>query len=427
MRTRLAWLVGLLLAGGGVTAWSVLHGQDPPASPPEAKPAPAIPDAGKSTKPAPDLAKLTPLQQQMYLSVHAAADWMYRINRPDGRFVHGYLPAVNLPMAGAHYLRQVAAAFALARAAKFTGQEKYAVRATQAVVTLLLDTQADPADAQARFTRLPQAAVNRLAAAGLLVLAIHELPSPQDDLLQQSDQLCQYIRKMQRADGSLCTNDSPQDAKAADDAEGVNYYPGEALYGLMRSQQHRPATWKTDLVRKALAYYRPYWQKNKTMAFVPWQTAAYAEAFLATGEQPFADFVNEMNDWLSGLQYGPDPRRTFWVGGFMSYADGKAVEAAPQVASASFAESLAEACRVAQKSGDVTRYRRDKEALERCLQFLATLQYTEGNTQHFAAWYRPRLVGAFHASEQDGNLRIDYTQHALSAMVQYLVHVARGP
>ena len=46
----------------------------------------------------------------------------------------------------------------------------------------------------------------------------------------------------------------------------------------MRSQRHRPAAWKTEAVRKALAYYRPWWRTHKNMAFVPWQTAAYAEA-----------------------------------------------------------------------------------------------------------------------------------------------------
>jgi vacuolar-type H+-ATPase subunit E/Vma4 len=48
------------------------------------------------------------------------------------------------------------------------------------------------------------------------------------------------------------------------------------------------------------------------------------------------------------------------------------------------------------------------------------LQYTDANTQHFEEWYRPRLVGGFHASTQDGNLRVDYTQHALSALATYL-------
>jgi hypothetical protein len=182
------------------------------------------------------------------------------------------------------------------------------------------------------------------------------------------------------------------------------------------------------VARRAIAYYHPYWRDHKNLAFVPWQTAAYAEAYLLTKEQAFADCVNEMNDWVCTLQYERlDPRHPLWVGGFMGWADGKPVEAAPQAGSASFAEGLAEACRVAREAGDVARHRRYSEALERCLQFLATLQYTDANTQHFAAWYRPRLVGAFHASDQDGNLRIDYTQHAVSAMVQYLAHVARAP
>ena len=61
------------------------------------------------------------------------------------------------------------------------------------------------------------------------------------------------------------------------------------------------------------------------------------------------------------------------------------------------------------------------------MQFLATLQYTDANTRHFADWYRPTLIGGFYASHQDGNLRIDYTQHAVCALVQYLTYVAESP
>ena len=89
-----------------------------------------------------------------------------------------------------------------------------------------------------------------------------------------------------------------------------------------------------------------------------------------------------------------------------------------------YAEGLAEACRVARKAGDLTRYQRYRGGLERCLQFAVTLQYTDSNTQHFADWYRRRLLGGFYASHQDGNLRIDYSQHAVCVLVQYLQYVA---
>jgi hypothetical protein len=444
MRVRFIALIVPPAFLAGLAALSLTQGQDPLSLPggtlPQGRPnvrggqvPPPSAFAGR------DLAKLAPLTRQMYLSAQSAADWLHRANRPDGRFEHGFLPSLKTKLEGDHYLRQAGAAFALARAARMTGDERHAAVARQAVLTLLLDTTTAAVPTRAgtpaagsplkmRHTTLPSVVVNRLAAAGLLLLAIHALPNPADDLLEQSEELCRYIEQQQQADGSLSFCDNPTNPKeAAGDPDGINHYPGQALHGLMRSQEHRPAAWKSAVVSKALAYYRPWWQKNKNMAFVSWQTAAYSEAFLcAQGkERAYADFVFEMSDWLCGLQYTMlDPRHPLWLGGFMGFADGKPLPEAPHVHSACFAEALAEACRVAKQAGDLPRYQRYRESLERCLQFLSTLQYTDGNTQHFAEWYRPRLVGGFHASHQDGTLRIDYTQHAIGALVQYLTYVA---
>lgn len=422
MRLRTACFVAIVTTFVGTLAlWPVLFGQGPAAAP-----SPTT-DRTKD-RPAADLSHMKPLDQQMYRSAQAGADWLFRANRPDGHFDHGYLPALRGTMEGDHYLRQAGAAFALARAARYFGDDRHIAVARQAVLALLLDTTTesigDP-KVNVRHTTPPSVLVNRLASAGLVVLAINELPSPADELLTQSEELCAYIRRHQQADGSLRLTDDATPGNASKEfTEGTNRYSGLALYGLMRSQQYRPAEWKTEILRKALAYYRPWWQKNKNMAFVPWQTAACAEAFLRTGEQPFADFVNEMSDWVLTLQYVQlDPRHPLWVGGFMDW-DGKPVPAAPQIGSARYAEGLAEACRVARKAGDLGRYPRYRDGLVRCLQFLAPLQYTDANTQHFADWYRRRLLGGFYPSHQDGNLRIDYTQHAVCALVQYLQYVS---
>jgi hypothetical protein len=367
-----------------------------------------------------DFSRLGILQKEMLISSQRGADWLYRMNGIKGRFLYGYLPALKTEAEGDHYLRQVGAAFALARAARFLGEERYAARATQAILTLLDDTVADSAEPPCRHTSLPSSVVNRLGAAGLLVLAINELPAPQPDLLDKSEQMCNWIRQQARADGSLRCKDS-EDGAEADDADSVNEHPGLALYGLLRSQKHRPAAWKMELVRKAVPYYRVWWKAHRSMDFVPGQTAAWTEAYIQTKDAAFAEFVYEMNDWLCGLQYDQiDPHRLVWYGGFKRWADGRAVDAAPTIGSAAYAEGLAEACRAARAGTDLARHQRYTEILERCLQFVTRLQYTDGNSQHFAEWYRPRLVGAFHASSQDGNLRIDYTQHALSALVAYL-------
>jgi hypothetical protein len=423
MGTRMAWLIILLaVGGGGVVALSLTRGQEQDPGPGQGTRAPVSPPSRIN------FAKLLPLHRQMYLSAQGGAEWLQRANGTEGRFAYGYVPALRTLLEGDHYLHQVGAASALARAARFTKNEAYAAKARQAVVTLLLDTMVDPHDKHVRYTTLPSVFLNRLATAGLLVQAIHELPSPAEDLLKQSDQLCAYIRKQQQADGSLSWWDSPADGKNAPsvEADAINYYPGEALYGLMLSQRHQRAAWKTELVRKALDYYLAWWRAHKSMVLVPRHTAAYTEAYLVSKDKAFADAVMCMNDWLCQLQYVQLERQhPLWVGGFMAFLDGKAAAMPPDAGSALCAESLADACRVAQETGDLQRYRRYREALENGLRFLTTLQYTQSNSQHFADWYRPVLLGAFHASHQDGNLRIDYNQHAVSALVQYLEHVAR--
>ena len=120
-----------------------------------------------------------------------------------------------------------------------------------------------------------------------------------------------------------------------------------------------------------------------------------------------------------------EPRRALWFGGFRSVQGGKGVETLPTSRSALYACALVAGCRVAAERGDLTHHQRYTEAVERTLQFLTTLQYTDGVTQHFAPWYRPQLLGAFHATHLDGNIRLEDTQHAVTAIMGYLEHVVR--
>lgn len=426
MRLRIGIVCLLVLTIAGFAALSCLRGQERPPAPPGPPPiGSAVPPRAAEAPALPprDISRYTDLQKDMLLSGQRGADWLCRMNTVKGRFVNGLAPALpDVVLEGDNYLRQAGAAFALARAARFLHEDRYTVRAAQAVLVLLDETALDPKAPQIRCTTMSPSVVNRLAAAGLLVLAINELPDPQADVLASSEQLCNFIRQQARPDGSLACVALGADGKpAADETETVNNSSGLALYALMRSQAHRPAAWKTDLVRKAAAYYRPWWQAHKNMEFVPWHTAACTEAYLLTKEQGFADFVFEMNDWLCGLQYSQlDPQRQLWFGGFKTWSDGRATDTAPTISAAFYAEGLVDASRTARQAADLDRYGRYTGALQLDLQFTTRLQYTEAVSSHFADWYRPRLVGGFHASHQDGNLRIDYTQHAVSALMQFL-------
>ena len=390
-----------------------------------------LPKVPETSQPLPvkarDLSKFTNQQRHFYMSAQRGTEWLQRANKPDGRFINGLLPALRLPLEGDSYVRQAGAAFALARASKFFGEDRAAAIAKQALLTLLLETSVDPKEPHVRNAPVHQ--LNPLAAAGLLVAAIHELPAPANDLLDQAEQLTNLLRKQILPDGSLNVAEVGVESKPGTlNAEAIQHYPGPALYGIIVSQRLRPAAWKLEALRKARVYYQQYWKHNKNVPMAAWHSAAYTEAYLHTKEPGFAEAVFEINDWLCGLQYQQvDPRRVAWMGGFQPWVEGKAVPLAPDIGSAGAVLSLAEACRLARAVGDVQRHQRYRQALESGLQFLTTLQYSEANTQHFADWYRPALVGAFHASAQDGNLRLDYSQNALAALVRYLEHVADLP
>ena len=365
MRLRLGMLCLSVLSVAGFAALSLLRGQErPPAPPPwPVAPTPPIPprDPPRSVAPAPparDFSKLTPLQQDMLLSARRGAEWLCRMNTVKGRFIHGLDPALpDVVLEGDSYLRQAGAAFALARAARFLGEDRYTARATQAVLALLDETIVDPKDPQVRYH--------------VTAVAARQSPRRRRPARPGHQRTARPAGRSARVSPSSCATSSAARPgptarsglrrsgrrQAGRDVDGINDYPGMALYGLMRSQQHRPAAWKTDVVRKAVAYYRPWWQAHKNLAFVPWQTAACTEAYLLTKESAVRRF--RLRD--ERLAVRPAVRAWIrsmncWLGGFMGWADGQAGGGAAQSRSAVYAEGLADACRVARQAADVDRY-----------------------------------------------------------------------
>lgn len=368
------------------------------------------------------LKKIPPHLHDFYRCAYQGMDWLVTFNRADGRFYYGYEPSLRAPLEGDNFIDQVAATHALARSARYFENEKAAVIARQALLTLLLETEIDSSNPKIRKTSAPNATVNRLAAAGWLVMAINELPNPGKELLQQSEQLCNYIRSQQNENGSLCFTDNRADTEIEKKYPvGVQTCTGPALYGLMSSLRNMEGAWKVDVVRKACRHYHAYWRAQKNSEMVPFHSAAYAQAYRRSKDEGLLACVNEMNDWLCGLQHQQtSANQTLWYGGFYPVENGKAISKAPSIVSASYLEGLSEARQLTRLTGDVERYQKYSQALHRCGVFCTTLQYTAANTNHFQPKYRDTLIGGFHPTHRDGTLRIDYAQLAVAGLVKFL-------
>jgi hypothetical protein len=420
MRNKLAWW---LTIGWGLIALFVSSVGAQTPQPPRTLP-PSVQQAGFNTPPVAtpefDTSKLPPAAQEVYRGARSGAEWLCRVHQPNGRFLVGWVPDLNQPIQGDNFLSQARATFALARVARVFKDERYAARARQAVLTMLAETAPDPTDPLSRFTTVPSSAANRLGAAGLLLACIHELPDPAADLLDQGEQLARYIARRQQPNGSF----RPDDVQEKDPDAAVEH-AGEALYGLMRSNVRRPAAWKLDAARRALAYDRAWWGEHKSPAFVAGQTAGFAEVFVQSKERArdtaCADFVFDMGDWLCGQQIRQlDVRHPQWQGGFAEFAQGHAATGPPKAASAAYAAAVIDACRVTRQKPDAERYGRYSESAFAALQFVMMLQYSEANTQHFAPGYRQRcLLGGVHVSAEDGSLRLEDTAHAVAALAAY--------
>lgn len=421
MRQRIALGVGLITVAtlGGVATYTLTSGQTPAPSPPANPVRPAAYSTAAEPLPRPDPGKLSGQQRMLFLSARSGAEWLMRMdNSVTGRFLPGWLPAVNLPVEPDDYLHQAGATYAMAKAARYFGDERYLMKARQAILSLLAETRTDPNDANCRYTSLPTIAVNRLASAGWLLLAIHELHSPAKELLDRGEELAQYIRKQQLADGSLRLTEA--DGQMNADPETMQTYPGIALYGLLRSQRSRPATWKREVAMRALPYYRNQWKGNPNLPAAGWLTLAYAECHVQAPEPTMAEFVFEMSDWVCGRQYGTDSRNSKWVGGFKRPTKSKAALPAPRVDSAVNLEAMSLACSVTRQVPDAARFAKYRECLESGAVFLTSLQFSESNTLHFSPAFRTALIGGFHPTYADGNLCLEDTCHAVCALIHCL-------
>src|SRR5437660_507317 len=80
--------------------------------------------------------KLPPRHRALYRSARLGAEWLFQANEADGRFRAGVNPVLNLPLPDDGLLPQAEATLALAQAARLFGEERFSVRAKQALLSL---------------------------------------------------------------------------------------------------------------------------------------------------------------------------------------------------------------------------------------------------------------------------------------------------
>ncbi|HEV3384960.1 MAG TPA: hypothetical protein VG097_09090 [Gemmata sp.] len=355
------------------------------------------------------------------------SNWMTRMNQSQGRFIYGFNPALRQPLLRDNNLHQARASLAMAQLAKFTGDERQGAIASQSILTLLAATGFDPANANCRIPFQSSQLCNRVGFAATLALAIYSLPGADAKLIDEAEKLCEFLHKQCRAGGSVQYTDGTADVPMEVDPAGVNEYPGVALQAIMTANRFRPAAWKTDVAKLGMTYYRGLFQAKPHPLLAATLTPVCLELFQQLHLNESAAFAFEMNDLICRNQIpNNDPRIPQWVGGIRTYQDGQQTDLPSGPETGLYVQSLTFACQLAGLAPDLTRYGQYKSAAQDATQYMIELQYAETNTRHFENAFRSNmLIGAFHLSPTDGNIRIDATATSATSLLHFLSLVAQ--
>lgn len=378
----------------------------------------ALTSAQPPNEAGPAVENMHPAHRALYFTVRRGTEWLIQAQQPNGLFHQGLNVAVNTPLETAHFYHQAEAAIALARMSRLTMNARYHAVAQQATLTLLSSTRIDPQDATVRYTSYPEATVNRLASAGLLLRAVHELPVPVKVRLKEADGLAQYIRTSQQAEGRFQPQASGvQQASSNTAQDEMNLLcQGFAIEGLAVSQTYSPAPWKSEALQKAVRGY----QQQMPLVVVPTFISGLADTYFRTKDVNCSAAVFNMADALCNVQQQPETGKVAWVGGFVTNST-KTTPMAPLAGeSARCVSALCDAYRVARQAGDAVRAEKYRQCASMGVQYIVSLQYTGNGVEHFAEGYQPRVLGAFRATVGEGVIRLQDTAECVLAVSTYL-------
>ncbi|MBD3256513.1 MAG: hypothetical protein GF383_15565 [Candidatus Lokiarchaeota archaeon] len=213
-----------------------------------------------------------------------------------------------------------------------------------------------------------------------------------------------FIVSQQRSDGAYAGIYGSKEEKL--------YYSSEALFALALAYKvHEDRAYRRS-VEDAIDFYYSSDYEYDNSAFIPWASSGCAKWYELTGDQIYLDFCFEMTDIQIDRQYLVEeidelgnPLYGYILG--------------PTVNTGVYLEGIGDALRVAKDVLDSERAQKYHNCLKAGVEWVLTLQYRKESQLTCPN----RGFGGFHRGfevEDAYLIRIDYTQHAISALLRII-------
>jgi len=192
-----------------------------------------------------------------------------------------------------------------------------------------------------------------------------------------------------------------------------NIYPGEAMLALVRAYQLFEDQIYLESLENAFPFYQEDFTRDPNSDFVIWTPVAFVELHEIMPQQKYANFVFQMEDYMSEFQYLESYTIQEYIGGYRP--------SLPTINAGSRTEGISDAYLLAKKLSDQTRAEKYKKSMLLSSNFLLQLQKLESNVIKYEG--PDKVNGAFFHNFNSSSARIDYTQHAISAMIKTLTYI----
>ncbi|MFH1809668.1 MAG: hypothetical protein ABIJ09_13055 [Pseudomonadota bacterium] len=349
------------------------------------------------------------LQHKLETRLRLGGDWLLRMQEPGGRFHYWYRPdrqAVSAPDDD-NFLRQAGTAYALALAAEQLGEPRYLEAAERALDHQRRFVQVLDGD-RALFLFQGKAKLGGIALPMLTLLKRRSLRGDGvDDALLRG--LARMILDLQQRGGGgrfksthVYLGDPEYERSSGWDSQ---IYPGEAMLALAEMYRAFGDPSYLQAVDRAVDYYGAA-NRWRAHAFLSWSIAAMTSLHQQTGASRYAHFGLQLSDFLL-TQQNLDLDDQI-AGSFHAF---------PSANTATYLEGLAEGLRLALQHGDAERAARYRQHLLLGLRWLGVLQIDDVDATYASD---PRARGGVRQSLEVPLLRIDNTQHSISALVRSL-------
>ncbi|HKS41418.1 MAG TPA: AMMECR1 domain-containing protein [Blastocatellia bacterium] len=324
------------------------------------------------------------------------ADYLVRQQEEDGSLYLQYEPFQNKLYRGISTPRLAHAAWVMARAHRVLG-EPALKDVSSKIIDRLLKAVRDTEHGCWLEAGDDEATV---AEVSFLLLALCQLPES-DARRAFAGRLSETLWSSINSHGRIITHRPP----AADRDPFQDYFPGQVILALGVAHGAGVGSVDEKKLYRAFSYYKHRFRHKRDFGQVSWLMQAFGEWWRVTGEPLFADFVFEIGDWV--LEYQQEKTGAF-INGHQSDT--------PGYTTALYLEGIGAAMRIAAALTDAARHKLYVDSFTRGLRFLDRLviQRRDGSILPNIEF----AVGGLRQSLTSSQIRVDFVQHSLSAILE---------